>query len=604
MQFIKILCRIACVCSALLYFNPGLSQVTIISLGAVSDAEVGTNTPDDPIGLNQTLGIAKTSISVFNIYARSLVKFDLSELPSNAIIVSASLRFNVLSGPSAEVAIEKVIENWSESTVTWNNKPQVSSINAVIESPTISYQLPYQNHDYVSAGLKTMVQEWINYPSRNYGVTLRLNNETVSNSISYSSREAGSTTYPLPGGGTGFRTFIPQLIIQYVLPVTIALNKVTHCATTASTDGAITVNAANGSGTYSYQWFNSAGTAIGNNSPAISGLKYGWYGLKVTDGLGNYNYTSFLVGVECETVNISYVPGPNYTDDALLNDLVNFQTIVDYRDVNYGNALTSYTERRRQGLPLAIYSFRSLTRFRLVTDRDLSFDKALLILKGTGHDQQGRPNDAELLRATSGWTESLVTYNTMPATTATGKILLPATTSVNQNESIDLRSFWNLWKNNPAQNQGFLLQLQDHIATAYTLRQYHSSDAVSSANWPGMEFEVSLKCMEPVSLKAKKDGSVFFLQRPVLKFHFDEMKDAGTGEYVKFEIRDQLNHVIASCDHAGNVTGVPNGVIHDQGGNFHQLDLSALNINTNDYYTLTVYTITGKQLYLSFIKPN
>ena len=57
---------------------------------------------------------------------RSLLKFDLSSIPSNAIVTSASLNIYPYGGDSNTPLVElhrMSNDNWEEGTITWNNAP-------------------------------------------------------------------------------------------------------------------------------------------------------------------------------------------------------------------------------------------------------------------------------------------------------------------------------------------------------------------------------------------------------------------------------------------------------------------------------------------------
>ena len=74
---------------------------------------------------------------------RSLIEFDLSSIPSNAVIMDVRLSlYNdptssecggqslSLSGPNVAV-LQRVTSLWGESTVTWNNQPSTTILHQV-----------------------------------------------------------------------------------------------------------------------------------------------------------------------------------------------------------------------------------------------------------------------------------------------------------------------------------------------------------------------------------------------------------------------------------------------------------------------------------------
>lgn len=98
-------------------------------------------------GNDPRLGIADTSQACFVIAspscttirnARAYLKFDLSALPANATVQSATIELD--GGPttigSSAVTARRVTGNWSEATMTYNSRPGTSSTGAVTGSVT------------------------------------------------------------------------------------------------------------------------------------------------------------------------------------------------------------------------------------------------------------------------------------------------------------------------------------------------------------------------------------------------------------------------------------------------------------------------------------
>ncbi|MBL0104671.1 MAG: DNRLRE domain-containing protein [Bacteroidetes bacterium] len=110
---------------------------------------------------------------------RNLFKFDISAIPSNSIIQSANLSLyfaaqssfpgandTSLSSSNACV-IQRVTSPWTESTVTWNNQPSVSSNNSVTIGPSVSGAEDFPNIDVTA-----LVQDMVNDPTNSYGFRL------------------------------------------------------------------------------------------------------------------------------------------------------------------------------------------------------------------------------------------------------------------------------------------------------------------------------------------------------------------------------------------------------------------------------------------------
>lgn len=103
--------------------------------------------------------------------SRSYIRFDLSQIPTGSVIVSA--RLNLFNDPtigthqgmgSNDTKLSIVNQAWNQNTITWNVQPTVSAANEVIVGPTTTDTSSITNID-VSAP----VQYWVNNPSLNLG---------------------------------------------------------------------------------------------------------------------------------------------------------------------------------------------------------------------------------------------------------------------------------------------------------------------------------------------------------------------------------------------------------------------------------------------------
>lgn len=130
---------------------------------------------------------------------RGLLEFDLSTIPSSAIIDSAHLYLysnpspitgdliNANSGTDNSFVLQQVTSQWSTSTVSWVNQPSTSSSNQIVIANTTQAQLDL-NLD-VASMISSMVKT-----NANYGFLLKLQNEVV-----YTSRifvGSRNTDYP------------------------------------------------------------------------------------------------------------------------------------------------------------------------------------------------------------------------------------------------------------------------------------------------------------------------------------------------------------------------------------------------------------------------
>jgi len=127
------------------------------------------------------------------VTVRGIVEFDLSALPPQTTIISATLflysyesrnngHHSTRSGSNA-ATISRVTSPWAESTVTWNNQPATTTQNRVgLPATTSSIQ------DYV-VDVTAMVQDMVNDPANSYGFLFRLRNESYYRKMLFASSD-------------------------------------------------------------------------------------------------------------------------------------------------------------------------------------------------------------------------------------------------------------------------------------------------------------------------------------------------------------------------------------------------------------------------------
>lgn len=127
---------------------------------------------------------------------RSLLKFDYSAIPANAIIDSAllSLYESVGSGSgdhsqqsgSNEAWLQRVTGPWSELTVNWSTQPSTTTDNEVTLPASTS-----ANENYLDIDVKNLVEDMIN--SDNYGFMIRLVTEQHYRRLNFASSDNANT---------------------------------------------------------------------------------------------------------------------------------------------------------------------------------------------------------------------------------------------------------------------------------------------------------------------------------------------------------------------------------------------------------------------------
>ena len=119
---------------------------------------------------------------------RTFIAFDLSTIPTNAIVDSAFLTIyysqaivDILYQASTyfdghvgdtRMWIQKVTQPWLENTITWNNQPSTTTANQI---GVLTHTSKTQNYKLM---VKDFVQDMVANRTNNYGFMLRLQNET------------------------------------------------------------------------------------------------------------------------------------------------------------------------------------------------------------------------------------------------------------------------------------------------------------------------------------------------------------------------------------------------------------------------------------------
>lgn len=145
--------------------------------------------PDIPFPeSNDIISFAWTFSSEFGI-GRSVFKYNLSFIPTNAVIKSARLSLfgNYYSGNNYHSGknttyIRRVTTPWNPLTATWETQPDYSTVNQVTLKQST---LPYQ--DYTDIDVTKLVSQMVSEPLNNYGFMLILKTEAKFRCMNFSS---------------------------------------------------------------------------------------------------------------------------------------------------------------------------------------------------------------------------------------------------------------------------------------------------------------------------------------------------------------------------------------------------------------------------------
>jgi hypothetical protein len=142
------------------------------------DAIVESITPDTNMGTTGLFGtFSWTSGGLFN-HSRGLIAFDLTSINPGTPIKKAVLSlywitYGNLTEQTGEntFSIYRISQNWNESSVTWNNQPEISKTDSIVVPKSTSV-----NQDYY-VDVTSYAQNMINNPALNYGFLLKLKEE-------------------------------------------------------------------------------------------------------------------------------------------------------------------------------------------------------------------------------------------------------------------------------------------------------------------------------------------------------------------------------------------------------------------------------------------
>src|ERR1035437_6584792 len=185
---------------------------------------------------------------------RAYLKFDVSSLPTTAVVCSAILTVhtdanNEMSGFNQPNAfyLKRATSSWTQSGITWHNQPTLSTTNIISVG---SYTSTTAGTSY-TIDVSSHIQDMINNPSTNYGWAIMLQNE----SNTYAALGLASSNHATSA-------YRPMLTVVYVSSLTVTPTSTTLCAGGSST---LTV-----SGASTYSWTPSSGLSASTGTNVVA----------------------------------------------------------------------------------------------------------------------------------------------------------------------------------------------------------------------------------------------------------------------------------------------------------------------------------------------
>lgn len=167
---------------------------TINNWNVMQDNFIASNFPTSIFRSNNYMN---TGYNNYFGITRSLIRFFLPSLPSDAVIQKATINAyqTVQDGKTASVDLYRITSNW-EPTVTWDSQPST----AMTKDSTVTSNIANQ---YWSWDITKLMKDWYNGVQPNFGILLKQQNETTSANKSFNTVNSGMNT--------------PRLTIDYIV---------------------------------------------------------------------------------------------------------------------------------------------------------------------------------------------------------------------------------------------------------------------------------------------------------------------------------------------------------------------------------------------------
>ncbi len=143
-------------------------QVNVLNIDPGRDAYVSSYYPKQNFGMSDALFTGKYR-KEDDIY-RTYLHFDTSAIPTNTDVTNAIIKLNIYRtafGGDNTLAIYKVLQDWREDNICWQNQPQAN------REPFASMAISPNLSESAEINITDICKEWILDSSKNYGILLR-----------------------------------------------------------------------------------------------------------------------------------------------------------------------------------------------------------------------------------------------------------------------------------------------------------------------------------------------------------------------------------------------------------------------------------------------
>ena len=194
------------------YEYNGVNKATANSTSAkFKDAGIYAGSQSTNYGSSKSVYVGLTSEK------RGLFYFDISEIPSNAIIQNSNLNLYRIAGSSSsnlKMTAYPLTNSWDESEVTWSNRSTGPTVpwtlaggdtSNSIAATTVSSTNAWYNWNIGTS----VIQDWVANSSSNFGFLLRQKGTTLDKYQRFVSKNETSSTN---------KYYRPKLTVTYILP--------------------------------------------------------------------------------------------------------------------------------------------------------------------------------------------------------------------------------------------------------------------------------------------------------------------------------------------------------------------------------------------------
>jgi hypothetical protein len=180
-------------------------------------------------GKGPHLYVGRTNQGTAVSLRRGLIAFDLSTIPTNAVVSSVTLTMNMSKGFGGTIELHRASKNWGEGTsnagdpgggganstpsdATWlhtffNSSLWTTPGGDFSSTATASFPLDTaRTYQFSNPNLVPDVQSWVSNPSGNFGWLIKGDEGNPGSAVRFDTREIGSTS------------FRPSLSVTFTVP--------------------------------------------------------------------------------------------------------------------------------------------------------------------------------------------------------------------------------------------------------------------------------------------------------------------------------------------------------------------------------------------------